>query len=353
MKYLFHTLDRFRVNNVLMVLRVKTDGTTLYATLRMPNDEAMPEITVTLGYGGVTKTMTRTSPAELSVTFAYSDAVKTITFHGVTVYYLEVPATSVTWRAGVNDPDPTLTVAVDGAHLNASNWVRVISEWTPPGTVLRMLEVRTHDIDPGETEWTHRLYSYNNSFMPHPYNYYVGADMDEGSEYWFRFLYAAFREGDEDDHDGYYGLLEFDTEHAFVSGTNAPLCPRDVKVSGVSAGSTARVSWVFPPDAHVSVSGIELERSVDGGAFTAVTSGMMTSYADRLPAQMERVVYRVRSVGEGGACSPWVTASPAQEDAPNVSLRIGGAWKSVEAVWVGVNGRPAGTKNTWIVGGRS
>ena len=61
MKYLFHTLDRFRVNNVLMVLRVKTDGTTLYATLRMPNDEAMPEITVTLGYGGVTKTMTRTS----------------------------------------------------------------------------------------------------------------------------------------------------------------------------------------------------------------------------------------------------------------------------------------------------
>ena len=309
MKYLFHTLDRFRVNNVLMVMRVKTDGETLFVTLRMPNDEVLPQLSISLGYDGVTKPMTKTNAYEMSVTFAYKDSVKTISFSGVTVYYLEVPVTSVTWRGGVDDPDPELVVANDGAHLNASNWVRVISEWTPPGTVLRMLEVRTHDIDPGETEWTHRLYSYNNSFMPHPYNFYVGADMDEGSEFWFRFLYAAFREGDEDDHDGYYGLIEIDSEHGFVSGTNKPLCPRDVTVAAVSSGKKAQLNWAFPPDTKVTTTAAELQRSVNGGEYQAVTSGNVTSYVDTLPAgaTLDNMDYRVRAVNSNGS-SPWVPA---------------------------------------------
>ncbi|MBQ3707695.1 MAG: fibronectin type III domain-containing protein [Clostridia bacterium] len=351
MKYLFHSLSRFRISGTLMILRVKTDGDTLFVSLRMPDDSALPALTLSVEYDGVVKAMTQPTAAEMQAEFDYDDAVKQLSIWGATVSYNEQTVTSLSWRGGISDPDPAVSVVVDGARMNCANTVRVLSETAgAAGLNLRLVEVRMFDRSPGNTAWRHRLFNFTSSFMYHPHQFYVGADMRVGSEFWFRFFYAAYPPADESDHDAYLGVFEMDTEHAFVTGEYAPLCPREVRVSNASAGADARVSWVIPPDTQVPATGIELERSVDGGTFTAVTSGMMSTYTDRLPALMNEVEYRVRSVASGGETSPWVTASPAEEETCNLSMRIGGAWKTVAGIWVGVNGRPAAAKKTVLVG---
>lgn len=350
MKFLYHTLSRFRVNDNVMVIRVKTDGSTLFVTMRAPTDTALPEIPLSIGYNGAVQAMTRATPAEMRAEFPYSDAAKQIDLYGATVIYRERSVTSLSWQGGFSDPDPEVSVVIDGVRLNSANTVRKVSETVPAGTDLELVEVRLFDRDPGQTAWTHRVYAYNSSFLNDPYDFYAGADMEEGTELWFRMLYASYVPGDESDHDAYRGLVEIDTEHAFATGAAAPYCPREVRVSNVAAGANARLSWVLPTDTVIPITGIELERSVDGGAYTAVTSGMMTSYTDRLPASMDEAVYRVRSVASGGAVSPWVTATPAEDEAGNLRMRIGGAWKTVAGIWVGVNGRPVAAKKTVLVG---
>lgn len=353
MKFLYHTLSRFRVNDHVMVIRVTTDGQTLTVTMRSPDDAALPEIPLSIGYNGTVQQMTRPTPAEMRATFPYADAVKRIDLHGATVVYRERSVSSLSWQGGLADPDPEVSVVIDGVRLNESNTVRVVSETAgAPGLNLRLVEVCCFDRDPGQTAWTHRVYAYDSAFQSNPYGFYAGADMEPGTEVWFRMLYACYVPADESDHDAYLGLVEIDTERAVVTAAGSPYCPREVRVANAAAGANARVSWVLPPDTTVPISGIELERSVDGGAYTAVTSGLVTSYVDRLPASMTDVTYRVRSVSAsaGGTTSPWVTASPAAEEASNVRVRIGGAWKTVAGIWVGVNGTPAPAKKTVLVG---
>ena len=350
MKFLYHTLSRFRVNDNVMVIRVKTDGSTLFVTMRTPTDSTLPEIPLSIGYNGTVQQMTKPTPAEMRAEFPYSDAAKQIDLYGATVVYRERSVSSLSWQGGSLDPDPAVSVVIDGVRLNSANVVRKVSETVPAGTNLELVEVRMFDKDPGQTSWTHRVYAYNNSFLHDPYDFYAGADMEEGTEVWFRMLYACYVPGDESNHDAYKGLCEIDTEHAFATGASAPYCPREVRVSNVAAGANARLSWVLPTDSVVPITGIELERSIDGGAYTAVTSGMMSTYTDHLPASMTQAVYRVRSTASGGAVSPWVTATPAEEETSNLHVRIGGAWKTVAGIWVGVNGLPAAAKKTILVG---
>ena len=306
MKFLYHTLSRFRVNDNVMVIRVKTDGSTLFVTMRTPTDSTLPEIPLSIGYNGTVQQMTKPTPAEMRAEFPYSDAAKQIDLYGATVVYRERSVSSLSWQGGSLDPDPEVSVVIDGVRLNSANVVRKVPETVPAGTNLELVEVRMFDKDPGQTSWTHRVYAYNNSFLHDPYVFYAGADMEEGTEVWFRMLYACYVPGDESNHDAYKGLCEIDTEHAFATGASAPYCPREVRVSNVAVKCPPQLDAADGfggPDHRDRTGTLDRRRRVRGGHERddeyVHGSPARIDDAGRLPGAFDGVGRRGLPVGDG------------------------------------------------------
>lgn len=116
-----------------------------------------------------------------------------------------------------------------------------------------------------------------------------------------------------------YRVKAYDTEglnsgwrtgsNVTVVNNRAPSAPGSITVpAAVRGGSTLPVSWPKATDSDDNLSGYELERSVNGGAWSQIYKGAGLSYTDTITAGWNTVAYRVRAYDTLNATSAYVTS---------------------------------------------
>lgn len=109
-------------------------------------------------------------------------------------------------------------------------------------------------------------------------------------------LSSSLLVSDTADSDGCYTVV--------FAGTITPPAPATITVpSAITVGDSIAVSW----GAVTGADSYTLERSVNGGDFTQVYSGIATSYTDTALATWSKVQYRVASVKDN-VSSNWTTS---------------------------------------------
>lgn len=94
-----------------------------------------------------------------------------------------------------------------------------------------------------------------------------------------------------------------------VINNRAPNPPGSISVPAViRGGSTTAISWGAATDTDNNLAGYELERSVNGGAWTQIYKGAAVSYTDTITAGWNTVAYRVRAYDNYSATSTYVTS---------------------------------------------
>ena len=116
-----------------------------------------------------------------------------------------------------------------------------------------------------------------------------------------------------------YRVRAYDTEglkSGWKTGSNvtvvnnrAPSAPGSITVpAAVRGGATLPISWTRATDSDNNLSGYELERSVNGGAFSRAYKGSALTFTDTITAGWNTVAYRVRAYDTLNATSAYVTS---------------------------------------------
>ena len=116
-----------------------------------------------------------------------------------------------------------------------------------------------------------------------------------------------------------YRVRAYDTEglkSGWKTGSNvtvvnnrAPSAPGSITVpAAVRGGATLPISWTRATDSDNNLSGYELERSVNGGAFSRAYKGSALTFTDTITAGWNTVAYRVRAYDTLNATSRYVTS---------------------------------------------
>ena len=116
-----------------------------------------------------------------------------------------------------------------------------------------------------------------------------------------------------------YRVKAYDTEglnSGWKTGSNvtvvnnrAPSAPGSITVpAAVRGGATLPISWTRATDSDDNLSGYELERSVNGGAWSQVYKGSALTFTDTITAGWNTVAYRVRAYDTLNATSAYVTS---------------------------------------------
>ena len=94
-----------------------------------------------------------------------------------------------------------------------------------------------------------------------------------------------------------------------VVNNRAPSAPGSITVpAAVRSGATLPISWTRATDSDDNLSGYELERSVNGGAWSQVYKGSALTFTDTITAGWNTVAYRVRAYDTLNATSAYVTS---------------------------------------------
>ena len=94
-----------------------------------------------------------------------------------------------------------------------------------------------------------------------------------------------------------------------VVNNRAPSTPGSITVpAAVRGGATLPISWTRATDSDDNLSGYELERSVNGGAWSQVYKGSALTFTDTITAGWNTVAYRVRAYDTLNATSAYVTS---------------------------------------------
>lgn len=94
-----------------------------------------------------------------------------------------------------------------------------------------------------------------------------------------------------------------------VVNNRAPSAPGSITVpAAVRGGATLPISWTRATDSDDNLSGYELERSVNGGAWSQVYKGSALTFTDTITAGWNTVAYRVRAYDTLNATSAYVTS---------------------------------------------
>lgn len=317
MKHLYKTMRSFSVIStddstyLYASLDVKTDGELLYvilAPMYESTDTYTLGINVPVCYNGETKYFTEeVFSLELTVTFPYSDSVKSVEipckvyFNGA---YSETGA-SLSWKGSINDPDPELSLKIGGVRQENSN---VNYSWTitcPEGKYASIVNIRqvTYRVNyDGRWRDSYR-YIAPQKLTGNSLSYYYPLD---GGDIYILKLYAAIYNSEDDAVEDYIGLAEVTSRTIIVTASNQHYPPYDLTYKNPIAGAPLKISWTNPEDPGVKAGTMkfELERSLNGGDFTMIYTGESCIFTDSPDKTWEKVAYRVRS-----SSSSWLNAS--------------------------------------------
>ena len=99
---------------------------------------------------------------------------------------------------------------------------------------------------------------------------------------------------------GYYSLIP----------NTAPSAPNSITVpTSIEGGTSIGVSWGASTDAEGNLAGYVLERSVDGGAWTQIYRGALSSFTDAITFGWTSVTYRVKAYDAFSAESAYTTSA--------------------------------------------
>lgn len=100
-----------------------------------------------------------------------------------------------------------------------------------------------------------------------------------------------------------------------VVNNRAPSAPGSITVpAAVRGGATLPISWTRATDSDGNLSGYELERSVNGGAWAQVYKGSALTFTDTITAGWNTVAYRVRAYDTLGDTSAYVSSDTCTVD---------------------------------------
>lgn len=141
---------------------------------------------------------------------------------------------------------------------------------------------------------------------------------------------------DGDDLEEFVTLNRYVTPWQTVSRDAAtPLAPTGLVTSLLLAGGRVTVRWDAVADPLNSISGYQLERSVNGGTYTSLYSGTSTQFRDTLPTAATSVAYRVCAVNSKKATSPWTDSGALAVAQSNLYVAKDGKWVRAAGVWSG------------------
>ena len=113
-------------------------------------------------------------------------------------------------------------------------------------------------------------------------------------------LLNTVRVNDTPDADGAYQVIF----------NEAPTAPVSISVpTQILGGRTAVISWGAATDVDNNISGYQLERSVDGGAWTQVYRGALRSFTDTITHGWRTVAYRVACYDLKGLYGAYTTSA--------------------------------------------
>lgn len=99
------------------------------------------------------------------------------------------------------------------------------------------------------------------------------------------------------------------SQNVAVVNNTAPGAPQGITVPhAIRGGSQVTISWGPSTDAENNLAGYELERSVNGGAWTQVYRNAQRSYTDNITFGWNTVAYRVRAYDAYNAYSGYATS---------------------------------------------
>ena len=318
MKHLYKTLRSFSVIStddstcLYASLDVKTDGELLYITLApmyVNSDNYTLGINVPITYNGETKYFTEEIfSSELTVTFPYSDSVKSaeipckVYFNGA---YSDTGA-ALSWNGSFGDPDPEISLKIDGVRSENSN---IHFSWTitcPEGkyaTLVNYRQVMYRANYDGRWRDSYKYSALQNFGASGNIKYYL--PIDAGDVFTLK-VYAAIYNSSDDAAADYIGLTEVTSRTMTVAASNQFYPPYDLTYKNPVPGAPLKISWTNPEDS-VSTTGtkaFELERSLNGGDFTQIYAGESAIFTDYPDSTWEKAAYRVRC-----AAARWTVAS--------------------------------------------
>ncbi len=325
-------------------LRVLTDGLRLFVKL-LP----MPYLGFSYGFGisvpvtynGVKKNIAaEVFDSEAGVEFDYSDGVKEITF-GCQVKYRADAYSSpfiLKWKGSAADPAPAMDFRCYGVRLKDS--ITLYWDITAPegyyGCLMAVYEITFRSRIDGTYRRTfvvNRKQTVSGSYAVH-----LPCDLNDTCEYR---AYAALYDSPDADADDYVGIVEVCTPEFTVMPAYTLYPPYNLVYGRATAGAVLRLSWE-PAVESLQMRSVtyELERSVNGGAYSLIYSGESTAFADTPGRDWGDVVYRVRAVPVGsayGKTSWWTIGRKAGVVQTNIYVGTDSGIKPAAGVYIGNN----------------
>ena len=353
MKYLYRTLSALYVDGFYSVLRVKAENGSLYVTLEYmlsTDPEGFRDMSVSAVYNGVTKALVNAGDNMKSATFTYADDVKTVSFTNAAIRYLDdASVRSFTWKGGINDPDPEVTLEVDGIRVQKATTLSCTLANDSTGLILRGIELYDYRRSSPSDAWTRGAIADSSGFWPTTLRLSNNGRYPAGWEAQFEMLYGFFRTMN-DGHEEYVGLAEAVSEIYVGTAQGTPYPPRHLAVRRATAGSTASVVWDAVEDPDFTVTAYELQRSVNGESYTLRYADRSTAFNDPIDLDTRTVRYRVRSVA-GSAKSAWAAMPEDFEPShSNLFLKTPDGLKAVSGLYVGIGRRPVRAGSAMQVG---
>lgn len=349
MKLLFVTNNSFTVDGVFAMMRVETDGTSLYVTVgkipRSTIDEG--EISLSGTYNGQTEDLSSNNLSGKTAVFPYSDNVKEITLSGAGIWYNSTSAGSVTfsWNGSYADPTPEVSVDFTGIRYG-DNYKFTFGFGANGGYKTYLIGAYVNTFRDSDRAW-YRLTLKSgkqaiDSLSGNVTSVYNGSSKVEFSLYFA--IYRSSNDGTEE----YIGLYEYVSPVYYITEPGFPLAPFDLECESSEDGR--EIFWDYIPDDKFESVEFELERYADG-EYETVYRGSDTAYSDTEYAGVRGVKYRVRAVS-GNLASPWVEAEDESSLIPsgtNVYVCVDGEIVLGSAVYVGIDGVPTLTCGKFTV----
>lgn len=352
MKLLFRSVEQLklgsRYSDFSGYLRVETDGETLYVTLGYQSSTAQfysGAVKLTLKYNGYTRVINADPFGEKqSVTFPYTDNVKTVNLSGMYVFYenRQIDETSAdgmdfTWRTSFESVQPAVTLTCPGPRNQMSHTI----SWSikdPLGRPTAGVGLIEHYKNADVNYWT-MSNVYTAKFTSASVSRYVSESQAVGSLYYVT-LYMGVYESANDAREDYIELVEVESPFYVVSYQNRPRSPFDLQCDPPIVRAPSKLTWKYIEDGNYpATNGFVLERSLDGGDYTLIYAGTSTSFTDTIPLGAETVQYRVCAVGRATSSrSYYVTSELLKTILSNIYIGVNGEIRLASGLYIGKDG---------------
>ena len=337
---LYRSIDTLSIGGSVFILRVTTDGETLTADFEQNPASGTVEnlFDLEVYYGNESRIVTIGTRLSGTVTFPYDSSIRQITLNGASAVYggTDLGTTaSFSWGTGYGNPLPQSEFLPDGPET-VSNIAVQCTVTAPADKYPALLGVWIYRYS-GTRGW--QMVQALNLEEKHGGNawFLMVSPFSEGNQVRYRYVTAYYSSAEaalyrSSDYDA---IAEEESPVYIVSDNGGYFVPYNLAWSSPTAGCPVQISW----GTYLNMDGIfQLQRSVDGGAWTLIYAGESNSFTDTA-GEWSTVAYRVRSYeGYGDYYSQWVTGDAVDVGRTNLYVGVNGIPTPASGIYLGRDG---------------